>query len=92
MEYDVDAQIGGKLAMLGSRLIDTTARSLADQFFSKFAAVMRQAHSSALATKTKRAKKTKAAPARKKLAAKKPAKPRAAATKTKKKAIKSRSR
>lgn len=35
--YDVDAQVGGKLAMLGSRLIDSTARSMATQFFEKFA-------------------------------------------------------
>jgi len=35
--YDVDAQVGGKLAMLGSRLIDSTARSLAGQFFERFA-------------------------------------------------------
>lgn len=35
--YDVDAQVGGKLAMLGSRLIDSSARSLAGQFFEKFA-------------------------------------------------------
>jgi len=38
LSYDVDAQVGGKLAMLGSRLIDSTARSLATQFFEKFAA------------------------------------------------------
>ena len=37
--YDVEGQIGGKLAMLGSRLIDGYARSLAGQFFEKFAAV-----------------------------------------------------
>jgi uncharacterized protein len=37
--YDVDAQVGGKLASLGSRLIDSTARSLASQFFVKFAAL-----------------------------------------------------
>ncbi|MCX7348733.1 MAG: carbon monoxide dehydrogenase subunit G [Alphaproteobacteria bacterium] len=37
MEYDVDAKVGGKLAMLGSRLIDSTARSLSEQFFAKFA-------------------------------------------------------
>ncbi len=41
MEYDVDAQIGGKMAMLGSRLIDSTAQSLAGQFFDKFASVMK---------------------------------------------------
>ena len=39
MSYDVDAQMGGKLAMLGSRLIDSTARSIAGQFFEKFAKV-----------------------------------------------------
>lgn len=37
MTYDVDAQVGGKLAMLGSRLIDSTAQQLAGQFFEKFA-------------------------------------------------------
>jgi carbon monoxide dehydrogenase subunit G len=35
MTYDVDAQIGGKLAMLGSRLIDSTARSMAQEFFDR---------------------------------------------------------
>jgi uncharacterized protein len=37
MSYDVDAQVGGKMAMLGSRLIDSTAQSLSGQFFDKFA-------------------------------------------------------
>ena len=37
MTYDVDAQVGGKMAMLGSRLIDSTARSMAGQFFDRFA-------------------------------------------------------
>src|SRR5262245_41724800 len=37
LSYDVDAQVGGKLASLGSRLIDSTARSLAGQFFERFA-------------------------------------------------------
>lgn len=36
MAYDVDAQVGGKLAMLGSRLIDSTARSMAQEFFDRF--------------------------------------------------------
>ena len=35
--YVADAQIGGKLASLGSRLIQSSARKLADQFFSAFA-------------------------------------------------------
>ena len=37
LTYDVNAQVGGKLAQLGSRLIDSTAKKLADQFFSCFA-------------------------------------------------------
>lgn len=40
LSYDVDAQVGGKLAMLGSRLIDSTARSMATQFFEKFASIV----------------------------------------------------
>jgi carbon monoxide dehydrogenase subunit G len=37
LAYDVRAQVGGKLAQLGSRLIDSTAKKLADQFFACFA-------------------------------------------------------
>ena len=36
MRYEVQASIGGKLAQIGSRLIDGTARKMADDFFSKF--------------------------------------------------------
>lgn len=39
LSYDVDAQVGGKIASLGARFIDPTARALAAQFFEKFAAV-----------------------------------------------------
>ncbi len=37
LSYEVEANVGGKLAQLGSRLIDGTARKLADEFFNKFA-------------------------------------------------------
>lgn len=37
LKYTAKAQVGGKLAQLGSRLIDSTARKMADDFFSKFA-------------------------------------------------------
>jgi uncharacterized protein len=40
LDYDVDAQIGGKMAMLGSRLIGSTAKSYATQFFARFASVI----------------------------------------------------
>ena len=33
VQYDVDAKVGGKLAQIGSRLIDSTAKKLAKQFF-----------------------------------------------------------
>ncbi len=36
LHYDVKAQIGGKLAQLGGRLIDSTAKKLAAEFFTKF--------------------------------------------------------
>ena len=36
LTYDVDAKVGGKLAQLGSRLIDSFAKKLADQFFTNF--------------------------------------------------------
>ncbi len=38
LSYTVQAQVGGKIAQLGGRLIDATAKSMADQFFKKFAA------------------------------------------------------
>jgi hypothetical protein len=37
MTYDVDAQVGGKIAQLGARLIDGVSKRLADQFFTAFA-------------------------------------------------------
>ena len=40
LRYDDKAEIGGKLAQLGSRLIQGTAKKLAAKFFTSFAAVM----------------------------------------------------
>jgi carbon monoxide dehydrogenase subunit G len=37
MTYDVEAQIGGKLAQLGGRLINGVAKKYADEFFANFA-------------------------------------------------------
>lgn len=36
LSYEVKAQVGGKLAQLGSRLIDSTSKKLAGEFFQKF--------------------------------------------------------
>ena len=38
--YEVDAQIGGKLAQLGGRLIESTAKNLASEFFASFGVVV----------------------------------------------------
>ena len=40
LTYDAKAEIGGKLAQLGSRLIQSTAKKLAAKFFQSFAEVM----------------------------------------------------
>lgn len=36
LDYDVEAKVGGKIAQLGSRLIDSTAKKLAAEFFDNF--------------------------------------------------------
>ena len=36
LHYEVDARVGGKLAQIGSRLIDATAKKMAGDFFTKF--------------------------------------------------------
>jgi carbon monoxide dehydrogenase subunit G len=38
LSYQVNAQVGGKLAQLGGRLIDATAKQMADAFFDRFSA------------------------------------------------------
>src|SRR4030081_62753 len=40
LHYEVDAQIGGKLAQLGPRLVGLKARKLAGEFFASFGAVV----------------------------------------------------
>ncbi|MBC7311064.1 MAG: carbon monoxide dehydrogenase subunit G [Rhizobium sp.] len=36
LTYTVKAEVGGKIAQLGSRLIDSTSKKLAGEFFAKF--------------------------------------------------------
>ena len=36
LEYDVKANVGGKLAQIGSRLVDAAAKKVADEFFKNF--------------------------------------------------------
>lgn len=82
LSYDVDAQVGGKLAQIGSRLIDSTAKKMAADFFKKFNKIVSQGSEDTDMTKKPTAKKAAAEkPAAKKPAAKaaKPAAAKAAA-------------
>jgi carbon monoxide dehydrogenase subunit G len=38
LRYSANAQVGGKLAQIGSRLIDSTAKKMANEFFTNFVA------------------------------------------------------
>ncbi|ANU08427.1 CoxG family protein [Paraurantiacibacter namhicola] len=40
LTYVADAKIGGKLAQMGARLVEGTARSMAEDFFGKFSAAL----------------------------------------------------
>ena len=40
LSYEVEAQIGGKLAQLGQRLVNGAAKKIADDFFHNFAAAV----------------------------------------------------
>lgn len=42
LTYDVEANVGGKIAQLGGRLIDGVAKKNADAFFAKFAEIVAQ--------------------------------------------------
>lgn len=46
--YSVDASVGGKIAQVGQRLVDGTARKMADDFFSRFEQVVAPAPSDAV--------------------------------------------
>ena len=40
LTYEVEANVGGKIAQVGSRLIDMTAKKMADIFFGKFSEII----------------------------------------------------
>jgi len=40
VSYDVDAQVGGRMAQLGGPIIDATAKQLAGKFFSRFGEIV----------------------------------------------------
>lgn len=45
LSYDVDSKVGGKVAQLGARLIDSTAQKLAKQFFANLSALIKDEES-----------------------------------------------
>jgi len=47
LSYDVEAQVGGKIAQLGGRLINGVAKKLADEFFANFAKSLAPAENAA---------------------------------------------
>ncbi len=40
LRYEVNAKVGGKLAQIGSRLVDSTAKKMAEDFFGRFSEVV----------------------------------------------------
>jgi len=40
LKYEVNAQVGGKLAQIGARLIDSTAKKMANDFFKTFSEIV----------------------------------------------------
>ena len=44
LTYTVEANVGGKIAQVGSRLIDMTAKKMADIFFGKFSELVSKEH------------------------------------------------
>lgn len=83
LSYDVDAQVGGKLAQIGSRLIDSTAKKMAADFFKKFNKVVSERAQAAAAAAPAKAE-AKKAPAKKAATKKAAAKKTAAAAPAKK--------
>jgi carbon monoxide dehydrogenase subunit G len=52
LTYTANAAVGGKLAQIGSRLIEGAAKQTADQFFSKFAEIVSAAAAPAAPAET----------------------------------------
>ena len=53
LSYNVNAQVGGKLAQIGSRLIDSTAKKLSREFFDKFMEIVDGGSDAAVETSNK---------------------------------------
>ena len=42
LDYEANASVGGKIAQVGSRLVDMAARKIADNFFENFTTALRE--------------------------------------------------
>mgnify|MGYP001163987057 FL=1 len=51
LSYSVNASVGGKLAQIGQRLIDTAANKLADEFFGKFNEILSENNNTEISEK-----------------------------------------
>jgi hypothetical protein len=60
LSYVVEAHVGGKLAQIGSRLIDATARKMAEEFFSRFSGIVGGGQAAAPAAAVAEAQKREA--------------------------------
>ncbi len=63
LHYEVKADVGGKLAQLGSRLIDGTAKKRSGEFFSRFAELVAEPQAEAAAAPAAEAPAVEAPPA-----------------------------
>ena len=52
LKYTASAQVGGKIAQIGSRLVDMAAQKMANQFFEKFSAALVERYPQAAAAAT----------------------------------------
>lgn len=50
LTYEAEANVGGKIAQLGSRIIDSFAKKLADEFFTRFQAAVEEPEAEVVAT------------------------------------------
>jgi carbon monoxide dehydrogenase subunit G len=57
LSYEVEAKVGGKIAQLGSRLIDSFAKKMADEFFTRFQDALEASDGQAEASAEEGAKK-----------------------------------
>lgn len=61
LQYKASSQVGGKLAQVGSRLVDAAARKIADDFFTKFGELVAPAAAAPAGDETATAASTGAA-------------------------------